>query len=322
MRSCYTLCTMSNTINILISLLISSALFFSRAPATSTAQGVDLAGHNSAQIKLLQASTSLSVDAAPQPKVEQAPTRARCPIEEPELCDPELRLPPPMLPDLMTLTPHDLRVVLNNVTGERLLRFSNSVMNLGWGPVELWGTLKDADALTVEVIQKIFRADGSAYTFPVGSYVFHEVHGHWHWDNFSKYELWTVGPDGGLDELIEVSGKVGYCLRDNTLLPGNMYDLAGGAQEFFTRSQFYMDCGWERQGISPGWVDTYLHNIDGQHVDITGLADGDYALLSMVDPGERLKEYREDNNAAVVYFRLLGNTVDISASVFDQLSIN
>lgn len=222
-----------------------------------------------------------------------------------------------MLPDLLTLPPHDLRLAVNQANGSRLLRFSNSIMNLGWGPAEVWGTREDPEDHTVEIIQRVYRADGSEYSFIIGQFVFHPIHGHWHWDNFSQYEVWTVDSSGELLERAAESGKVGYCLRDNTVVPGEIFKQAGVSAERFKLTMGYGDCGWRRQGISPGWVDTYRHHLAGQYVDITGLADGLYALLSIVDPDNRLKESNDDNNAAVVYFRLDGAGVVSYGQSFD-----
>lgn len=42
----------------------------------------------------------------------------------------------------------------------------------------------------------------------------------------------------------------------------------------------------------------------GQYVEITDLADGVYALISTVDPGDRVREVIEDNNIGITYFEL------------------
>ncbi len=248
--------------------------------------------------------------AAPSYKSDAAAAPKRCPPDEPELCDPELRFPPSMLPDLLTLPPFDLRLVVNPVNGSRLLRFSNSIMNLGRGPAEVWGVREDPVDHTVVIVQKVYRSDGSEYTLTIGKFVFHPIHGHWHWDNFSQYEVWTVGSSGELLVRAAASGKVGYCLRDNTLVPEEIIDQTGVSSDEFKVTMAYGDCGWRRQGISPGWVDTYRYHLAGQYVDITGLEDGLYALFSIVDPDDRLKESNDGNNAAVVYFRLEDSRIE------------
>ena len=143
----------------------------------------------------------------------------RCSKEEIENCEYFLRVSPSLLPDLMTLPPHDLRVVITSTDGRKLLRFSNSIMNIGRAPAELWGMRENLEDLSVEITQIIYRMDNSSYSRFVGDFSFHEIHGHWHWDNFSQYEIWAVKENGELDSIVASSGKVGYCLRDNTFVP-------------------------------------------------------------------------------------------------------
>ena len=42
------------------------------------------------------------------------------------------------------------------------------------------------------------------------------------------------------------------------------------------------------QGVSPGWVEEYPWDIEGQYVDITGLPEGAYFLVVTADPDARL----------------------------------
>ena len=98
-----------------------------------------------------------------------------------------------------------------------------------------------------------------------------------------------------------LTDKVSYCLRDNART-----DIPGAAPQ-----AAYTNCNREVQGISPGWIDTYKFDTQGQVVDITGLPDGEYALRSTADPEDQLRELDEDNNAAAVYIEILGNQVSI-----------
>lgn len=241
----------------------------------------------------------------------------RCPADEIELCEHPPGMPPSLLPDLLTLPPEHLRVVENQSSGKRLLRFSNSVMNLGQAAAELWGEREDEEDDTVQISQKIFRTDGSFYFRLVGDFVYHPIHNHWHWDNFSEYEIWTIKTNGELDIPVATSGKVGYCLRDNTLVPADLIDLDAYGLEDVSFNPRYLDCGWRRQGISPGWVDTYRYTTPGQYVEVTHLEDGNYALLSIVDPDNNLSESNDANNAVVAYFRLQGNQVENYGQLFD-----
>ena len=66
----------------------------------------------------------------------------------------------------------------------------------------------------------------------------------------------------------------------------------------------YFQCGNERQGISPGWVDQYHQATPGQELDITGVPPGDYYLVSTSNPDGNFIETDTTNNTAWVRFRL------------------
>ncbi len=58
------------------------------------------------------------------------------------------------------------------------------------------------------------------------------------------------------------------------------------------------------QGLSPNWIDVYEFTLPGQYVDITGLPNGVYALITTVDPDDLIRELRDHNNAGQVFFEL------------------
>ena len=127
-------------------------------------------------------------------------------------------------------------------------------------------------------------------------------HNHWHYDSFSLYEVRQVEPDGGLGEVVASSGKVSYCVRDTD--PVQTLDPALSVPADAPEKAHYYACGWTLQGLSAGWVDTYWQNTPGQYVDISGLPNGDYVLVSTVDPENLLIETDDDNNTAWLAFSL------------------
>ena len=209
------------------------------------------------------------------------------------------------LPDLQTLPLEDLLLLASQNSEKKLLRFSNSVANLGLGAAELLGKY-DQGKNTVQISQVVYGSDGSSIIREVGVFSFHREHDHWHWDDFGLYEVWSVSLEGELLEQVSSSGKVGYCLRDDNPLPG---DLSGKGLE--AERAVYLGCGWRRQGISVGWMDTYSRNTPGQFVDLSGAPDGLYALKSTVDPDNRLLELDESNNTAVLFFTLQRNKLQV-----------
>lgn len=203
----------------------------------------------------------------------------------------------PMLPDLRTLPPTELGIEFTP-DNARLLHFTNMMMNWGPGKLQVVGVSDAVSGRTV-VQQDIFLANGSFTKHPAGIFLFHPTHTHWHFENFSRYEIWSLTPHGELNELVSLSDKVSYCLRDTGR------STLGIAPE----EPEYIDCEAGLQGMSAGWIDSYPFDTPGQTMDITALTDGVYALNSIVDPPNRLLELDENNNSALVYFLLHENTI-------------
>jgi hypothetical protein len=217
---------------------------------------------------------------------------------------PENHAPPVLLPDLRTLAPTDLRLVINNSEQQKLIRFSNTIWNRGPGVLELFGEFNRQND-TVLVTQNIYTEEQSIIEHTAGEFEFHASHGHWHWEGFSLYEVWTVREDGSLQHLLASSDKVGYCVRDIARQAEQLID------ESSTSNRGYNSCFWARQGLSVGWNDTYRDHIPGQIVDITPLPDGLYAFKSTVDPENIIVESEDANNSAVIYFSLYEDQITV-----------
>lgn len=251
------------------------------------------------EIRLELVSPLYGARAQPQPKTEQGD-------ENGEICLPEQQLgfsEDLPLPDLITLPPFDLRIRINPASDQKLLRFSNSIMNSGLSAIELWGT-SNPDTGKVTVDQRIFNVDGSGENVTVGEFFFHAEHNHWHFGRFARYEIWSLGPDGELESVVAFSDKISYCLRDDS-----RSDMPNAASR-----QTYSACDQNIQGISAGWIDTYRQHLVGQSIDITALPDGVYALRSVVDPDKKLWDRNYENNAAILYIELGGNSVTVIES--------
>lgn len=216
----------------------------------------------------------------------------------------------PILPDLRTMPPSDISLVVDPNTGRKSIRFSNSVWNAGPGALEVHGNL-DAQSETISVLQVIHQENGNQITRPAGEFHYHADHGHMHWHGFSLYQIWSVHPDGGFERVRASSDKVGYCLRD--IAPYNTSNITGYMlNPADTPGQpGYTSCSWHRQGLSVGWYDVYHAHISGQSLDINHLEDGLYALISTVDPTQKLLEGDITNNTAVIYFQLQGNQINL-----------
>lgn len=205
-----------------------------------------------------------------------------------------------LLPDLQTLPPSNLIIRTNPSSGQKTLRFTNSIINLGPGPLELLG-VSNPETRTTSVTQQIYSLDGTTVQRSVSEFIFHQGHDHWHFENFARYELWSLSSDWRPHTLVSLSDKVSFCLRDieRSHLP------EGNARARFTR------CGREMQGISPGWIDTYRYYYDGQYLDITTVPDGYYILRSVADPDNQLLDVDDSNNDAALYIEISGTHVHI-----------
>jgi len=211
---------------------------------------------------------------------------------------------PLLLPDLKSLPAFDIHLEVIASEERVQIRFSNSVTNAGSGTLELDGSFTQEPS-TIDVKQNIYRSDGSHFERDAGVFYYDREHGHWHWEGFSAYEVWSVNPDGGLDQRLAINQKVGYCIIDVSVF--DPPELDQGQIQALNRPDFrqYTNCESTRQGLSVGWTDTYRDHIPGQFVDITHLSNGIYALHTTVDPINIIRESDERNNSSHVYFLLI-----------------
>jgi hypothetical protein len=202
-------------------------------------------------------------------------------------------------PDLRTAPAQDLLLDVEQIGDQphHVLRFSTEIWNMGEGPLELRG---DSSSGITLVSQRIHRQGGAFSDFLVGQFVFHEAHGHWHFEGFALHELWTRASFDAWLASRRTEGRPewqgskttgqgeSFCLRDSWPSPRYTGPLA--APRFF-------ECG-ESQGISVGWADVYTRDMPDQWVDIglSQLPNGDYVLRLVADPWDRIHESRERAN--------------------------
>jgi hypothetical protein len=226
-----------------------------------------------------------------------------------------------LFPDLRTLPPRDIEIVLSRPgpNGERRLRFDNRIWNAGGGPVEAFPVTADCDGDGNTrndrlAIQRIYRdkhdsdiferdLDTDFDTHEVGCMEFHARHNHWHIKDFAKYELWRLEDLGVAgSQPVATSTKVSFCMIDtfahDLTLPGAP---AGSHYRTCARDAVY--------GISIGWGDEYQSSLADQWIVINGVPDGDFCLVSTANPIRRFVESNYDNNAAGVKIKITGNTV-------------
>ena len=209
----------------------------------------------------------------------------------------------PHYPDLVTQTPTGVRITTDKATGKKLLKFSNTIANLGTGRFEL-RPQNDAGSGITTAYQRVWTHDAVGdwsldSEIPVGTFEFHGAHNHWHFGGFAKYELRNVAPGGGIGRrVVASSDKVSFCMVDT--LAANL------ALEHAPSTRIYQSCSLNPppnlniQGISVGWSDVYGYSLAGQSIDITRVQSGTYWLVSTADPNNVIVETNDSNNAGAV----------------------
>ena len=228
-----------------------------------------------------------------------------------------------LLPDLVTARARGLRIEADDEV--RRLRFTHEIQNVGEGPLEIHPIAADCgdDAIAEDygAEQWIFRdsdgdgafdreADSEHSTATTGCLVYHRQHDHWHIDDFVSYELYAIRSGGEVaTKPIATSPKVSFCTVDSVRrhpeMPGapesSVYQvvdaLPGDCEEGTTI------------GLSVGYADLYRAGLVDQWIDIEGVADGDYCLVTSSDVGDMVPELREGNNERRRRIELRGDEV-------------
>lgn len=202
-----------------------------------------------------------------------------------------------LLPDVIIEKVDGLRLLYDPDTGSRLLRFSNTVANIGLGPVEIRGQ-PSSQAGRYRVLQRLYGSNGRVLAeHLVDEIIFHRGHQHWHLASFASYEVWHATSDAQPTYPARVRDKISYCLFDQR--PGSETSA----------DPVYEDCEPQLQGLSPGWTDTYAAHVADQWVDLSGLEDGVYLLRSVVNPRGVIREVTRQNNEFLLAFHLQGASI-------------
>ncbi|OGC84340.1 hypothetical protein A3F55_01575 [Candidatus Adlerbacteria bacterium RIFCSPHIGHO2_12_FULL_53_18] len=204
-----------------------------------------------------------------------------------------------VIPNLKALPASDIRLAQSG--SSTLLRFSTTGWNDGVGPLEVFAGEIDRENGKQNVYQRIYNTDGTVSREPlVGSFIWHEAHNHFHFEDYATYTLQLAGAPGASDRFGQ---KTTFCIMDTT----RMNTKLSGAP----KRPVYDTCGSVVQGMSVGWGDTYGYQLAGQEIDVTGLADGDYKLIIELDPKDKLDETNEGDNVSIIDIRISNGTVSV-----------
>lgn len=214
-------------------------------------------------------------------------------------------LPNLLLPDLDQRPPLAVSVRWGgSATDQRpLLVFTSTVENVGYGPLLVEGRRANRRVKTMRAEQLVaLRRGGFERVKGAGRlrYNVSPTHSHWHLLPFEQYELRTL--DG---TRIVRDHKSGFCLNNDYRSP--LETLGPPAVHPAKRD----DCAKDRpgalsvlEGIAVGWGDIYIPQKEGQWLDLTGVAPGDYDLVHRVNVGRLLREASYANDSASLRIRL------------------
>jgi hypothetical protein len=202
--------------------------------------------------------------------------------------------PHDLLPDLAQGGPTGVGIVVDDSTGAQQVRlvFDSTIGNVGEGPLILTGRRAPGSS-TMTAHQVIRRSDGSSYVRRAVAgkmrYVKATDHQHWHLLGIDHYELWT----GNASRRLRRDRKQGFCLGDRyQLYPGRRIPHQP------RRPSYPGYCGRDQpgltsivEGITVGWGDNYPANIEGQYIDVTGVAPGRYLLVHRINASGLLESY-------------------------------
>src|SRR5512145_1980424 len=111
--------------------------------------------------------------------------------------------PADLLPDVVIEPVNSFitRIDTTTLPGRTLLRLSTATANTGVGRLELRARAV-IDATRREVVQRIYRSDGSFSERLAGTFTHHPEHAHFHFDGWTEFGLRAIGPDGEIGALV------------------------------------------------------------------------------------------------------------------------
>lgn len=208
-----------------------------------------------------------------------------------------------------------------------LVTLSNATPNIGWGPMEIHGSnscwcdtvsvpcstsiCPDGSYPKQKLLQTLYRKNNGVITsydtLTNGMMSYHPTHGHIHVDDWAEFTLRTPtsNPDATTWPIIAAGAKISFCLinlGDCTSDYGYCRDGNYGTTLTIAdipNSPFGMvsGCGQD-QGIYVGNLDIYSQGLAGMSIDLTGVCNGDYYIVSITDPDNNFIETNDSNNWA------------------------
>jgi Lysyl oxidase len=227
-----------------------------------------------------------------------------------------------LLPDLDQQTPNALTIARN--TGrwpQYSLGFQSAVRNVGGGPLIITGRRASTRTPTMHAQQLIQRSDGTQDVFRTPDrlrYAISPTHQHWHLLRFDRYMLRRAGER----KVLVRDQKTGFCLGDRYQVVSVAVPAAPPAPRYTGGCALRQPKRLSvTEGISPGYGDNYLPNLEGQSLLLSGLPAGRYVLIHRANADHALREVSYANNSASLLIDLRWRagvpSVDVLASCPD-----
>lgn len=211
-----------------------------------------------------------------------------------------------LLPDIGMAPLSDFSVQ-KRAKGQRWLRFSATIVNVGSGPFQAYGHTNVGGELSVD---QQFRTStpGVIASHPTAATMYFSGDGHNHW-HVRDLERYVLESQNGATRLY--GEKHGFCFWDNVryspALPG--YPLNAvytGFNSCVTRGDATV-----LMGLSIGWGDRYPATITDQYINITSLPAGEYTVTATADWNNWFAESNDANNSTTARIRISKNGVTV-----------
>ncbi len=206
-----------------------------------------------------------------------------------------------LLPDIIIREDelYDNSIVTNIIPGHTHIRLSTGTPNIGAGKLYVYGGA-DLGNGKQQVIQRVYRSNGTFWDRDAGQFIYHPTHNHIHVEAWCQYRIREVLPGDGVGDVVAEGEKTSFCILDLAVYDSSLPGFPAGGQ--------FNSCSTTTQGLSVGWMDIYSKNLDGQWIDITDLPAGEYWLEAEVDPLGYFLESNENNNIGRIKVNLGGGS--------------
>lgn len=217
---------------------------------------------------------------------------------------------PVTLPDLqLQVPPSQISVGTSRSTRHRQLQFTHVTWDAGAGPFQIDPTY-DSRTGTASFVQAIYNSPSPGkwrldHTVPLAVTGVFDPPLDYQFP-LSRFTLNQVNRNGSVGPVVAASPKTDFCITGDTRVGGvpNMPRTTSPPQSNCTNPT--KPLGW-----SVGWGDEYDQTDSGQPIDLTGVPNGVYDLVGVVDPQHILAESDKSNNVTVTKLQISNYRVTV-----------